>query len=81
MKKKILITGSTQGIGKAMAVAFVREGYDVIVHCSSNLEKAERIKTEIGAWKAVTADFSKLTKAYLQLAEKIGILLPADSEK
>lgn len=59
MKKKILITGSTQGIGKAMAVAFVREGYDVIVHCTSNLEKAERIKTEIGAWKAVTADFSK----------------------
>lgn len=59
MKKKILITGSTQGIGKAMAIAFVREGYDVIVHCTSNLEKAERIKTEIGAWKAVTADFSK----------------------
>ncbi|MBE6627341.1 MAG: SDR family oxidoreductase [Ruminococcaceae bacterium] len=59
MKKKILITGSTQGIGKAMAAAFVREGYDVIVHCTSNLEKAERIKTEIGAWKAVTADFSK----------------------
>lgn len=59
MKKKILITGSTQGIGKAMAASFVREGYDVIVHCTSNLEKAERIKTEIGAWKAVTADFSK----------------------
>lgn len=59
MKKKILITGSTQGIGKAMAAAFVKEGYDVIVHCTADPEKAERIKNEIGAWKAVTADFSK----------------------
>ena len=30
--------------------------------------------------KAVTAQFQKLTAAYLQLAEKAGILLPTDSE-
>ena len=30
--------------------------------------------------KAVTAEFQKLTAAYLQLAEKAGILLPTDGE-
>ncbi|MBQ8432970.1 MAG: SDR family oxidoreductase [Clostridia bacterium] len=60
MKKKILITGSTQGIGKALATAFVKEGYDVIVHGSSSMKKAESVREEIGAWKAVTADLSKI---------------------
>ena len=59
MKKKVLITGSTQGIGKALAAAFVKEGYDVIVHGSSSMKKAEGVREEIGAWKAVTADLSK----------------------
>ena len=57
---RVLITGSTQGIGLAMASAFVKEGYEVIVHCSSDLEKAKKIKESIGAYDAVTADFSKL---------------------
>lgn len=30
--------------------------------------------------KTVTAEFSKLTAAYLQLADKAGILLPTDGE-
>ena len=60
MKKKVLITGSTQGIGKAIATAFVKEGYDVIVHCSSDLKKAEGVCLEIGAWRAVTADLSRM---------------------
>ena len=55
---KILVTGSTQGIGKAIAAAFVKEGDEVIVHCSKDKEKAERIRKEIGATGAVTADLS-----------------------
>jgi len=31
--------------------------------------------------RAVTAEFTRLTAAYLQLAEKLGILLPSGSEK
>ena len=36
---KILVTGSTQGIGKAIAAAFVKEGDEVFVHCSKDKEK------------------------------------------
>ena len=56
--KRVLVTGSTQGIGKALAVAFVKAGYQVCVHCSKDLEKAERVRAEIGAHKAVVCDLS-----------------------
>ena len=56
---KVLVTGSTQGIGKAMAEAFVKRGDEVIVHCSSDIAKAERICKEIGGYAAVIADLSK----------------------
>ena len=58
--KSVLITGSTQGIGKALAVAFVKEDYEVIVHCSKDIEKAERIREEIGAAQAVVCDLSNM---------------------
>ena len=56
--KRVLVTGSTQGIGKAIAKKFVENGYSVIVHCSNDIGKAERIKNEIGADKAVICDLS-----------------------
>ena len=58
--KRVLVTGSTQGIGKAIAKRFVADGYSVIVHCSNDIEKAERIKKEIGADKAVICDLSDM---------------------
>lgn len=60
MDMKILITGSTQGIGKAIAAAFARQGDEVIVHCSKDLSKAEKVCAEIGAAGAVTADLSDM---------------------
>ena len=57
---KVLVTGSTQGIGKAIAAAFAMQGDEVIVHCSKDLSKAERVRAEIGAAAAVTADLSDM---------------------
>ena len=59
---KILVTGSTQGIGKAIAAAFAKQDDEVIVHCSKDLSKAERICAEIGAARAVTADLSDMSE-------------------
>ena len=55
---RVLVTGSTQGIGKAIAEAFVKRGDDVIIHCSSDMKKAERVCEEIGGCSAVVADLS-----------------------
>lgn len=66
-----LVTGSTQGIGKAIAERLVKNGFEVIVHCSSDIEKAERVREEIGARKAVVCDLSDV-KQVAALKEKTG---------
>ena len=68
---RVLITGSTQGIGKAMVAAFVKAGYHVCVHCSKDLEKAERVRAEIGAQQAVVCDLSNMDEVNA-LYEKTG---------
>lgn len=57
---RVLVTGSTQGIGKAIAEGFIKRGDEVMIHCSSDIEKAERICRELGGCGAVVADLSKI---------------------
>lgn len=66
-----LVTGSTQGIGKAIAERLVKNGFKVIVHCSSDIEKTERVKNEIGAYKSIIGDLSDM-KQVAEMREKTG---------
>ena len=68
---RVLVTGSTQGIGKAIATAFVKNGDEVIVHCSKDIEKAERICEEMCAAQAVVCDLSNMDEVN-GLYEKTG---------
>lgn len=43
MKKNVLITGATGGIGNAMAVGFAQHGYNVVVHCCHEKSSAQRL--------------------------------------
>ena len=69
--KRALVTGSTQGIGKAIAERLVQSGFEVIVHCSTDTDKAERVRKEIGACKAVVCDLSDMEQV-ADLKEKTG---------
>lgn len=45
--KKALVTGSSRGIGKAIAISLAHDGFEVFVHCAENTAKANETKKEI----------------------------------
>ncbi len=75
MKKNVLITGSTDGIGKLLAIKLAKEGHGVIVHGRSE-EKVAHLVTELKTQsnksdiKGFVADFSDIN-AVKQMAEEV----------
>ena len=49
MNKSVLVTGSSRGIGKAIALRLARDGYDIVVHCRNHREEADRVAQAISA--------------------------------
>ncbi|WP_031434679.1 3-oxoacyl-ACP reductase FabG [Methylomarinum vadi] len=47
MNETILVTGSSRGIGKAVALYLGRQGFDVVVHCRSRRDEAEQVTTQL----------------------------------
>jgi 3-oxoacyl-[acyl-carrier protein] reductase len=45
--RKAVVTGSSSGIGRAVALEFARAGADVVVHCRNSTAAAERVAAEI----------------------------------
>ena len=47
MKKTVIITGGSRGIGKAISTRFAKEGYNVVINYIKNDEAANRLKEEL----------------------------------
>lgn len=45
----VLVTGSSRGIGRAIAMRLARDGFDIVVHCRSGREQAQQTVHEIQA--------------------------------
>ena len=60
--KKALVTGSSSGIGVAIALRFAREGADVAVHYHHSGDSA----------RAVVAEIEKLGRASVALSANVG---------
>ncbi|MBB5191257.1 3-oxoacyl-[acyl-carrier protein] reductase [Silvimonas terrae] len=45
----VLVTGSSRGIGRAIALRLAREGYDLVLHCRSRRDEADAVAAEISA--------------------------------
>jgi 3-oxoacyl-[acyl-carrier protein] reductase len=65
-RKTAVVTGSSRGIGKAIALALAKEGYNVVINYNGSKEKAEQVKKECEDFgvsaitvKANVADFAE----------------------
>ena len=61
--KTVLITGSSRGIGRAIALKFAAKGYRIVLNCAHSMEAMEKTKAEVLALGApclaVQADVGK----------------------
>jgi 3-oxoacyl-[acyl-carrier protein] reductase len=46
-QRSVLVTGSSRGIGKAIALKLAKDGFDIVVHCHRNLDAAKTVSKEI----------------------------------
>jgi len=47
MSKSILVTGSSRGIGRAIALRLAQSGHDIVLHCRARRDEAETVQAQI----------------------------------
>lgn len=47
MNKVVLVTGSSRGIGRATAIEFAKNNYDVVINCNNSENRAKEVEKEI----------------------------------
>ena len=67
-------------LGKAHVRNRVRRRFREIYRLNEDKFQPDWDIVVVARTRSIDADFAKLTAAYLQLAEKLGVLLPTDGE-
>ena len=76
MGKSVLVTGSSRGIGKAIALRLARDGYDMVLHCLTRRGEADAVAAEVEAMgrkaRVLQFDISDRDATAAVLAHDIG---------
>ena len=78
-KKTVLVTGSSRGIGKAIAIRYAKEGYNVVINGSSRREALLQTKSDIEEYKVACmaylgdmGSYEKAKEMFLMIKEQFG---------
>ncbi|GIU38184.1 3-ketoacyl-ACP reductase [Shewanella colwelliana] len=67
MNKRVLVTGASRGIGKAIALKLAQSGYDIALHFHSNVTAAADTEAEL------TAIGVNVSKLQFDVADRAGV--------
>lgn len=76
-RKSALITGASRGIGKALAIEFAKNGYDIYATCKNSIEELQELCSELeenykvksAAFCADAADLKSIEKLFSNIEE------------
>lgn len=81
MKKTVLITGASKGIGKSMARGFAQEGYNVIINYCNSKNEAQNLEKEltdkgfsVKSIKADVGNYNEVLKMVEEANNKFGTI-------
>lgn len=79
MNKVVLITGASRGIGKAIALKYAKEGYDVVINFNRNINQANEVLNECltygvdgMVYQGDVSSFEQVESMVKQVMEKFG---------
>lgn len=58
MSRRVFVTGSSRGIGRAIAERLSKDGFELILHCRSRLAEAQALQAALGASAVLQFDIS-----------------------
>lgn len=74
MSKRVLVTGSSRGIGREVALFLARDGFEVTVHCRSRIEEAETVRD------AIVANGGKASLLQFDVADRAAALASLEQD-
>lgn len=77
IKRTAVITGGSRGIGRAICEKFAKEGYNIVINCSSSVQKAEELQDEL---KERYGTDSIVVKANVQSNEEVKAMIDKTME-
>ena len=77
IKRTAVITGGSRGIGRAICEKFAKEGYNIVINCSSSVQKAEELQDEL---KEKYGTDSIVVKANVQSNEEVKAMIDKTME-